>query len=414
MNYGFSFCDAKKDNFFRQHVDESKTGLEKKRKKFILRFLRSIFGLKEESSPPSVIITGGGTGGHLFPGIAIAESIIEKEKNTRILFVSSGNAFERAVLSEKGFSLKAIDVEGIKGRGVMAKLKSLFKIPKAFMASIAILKEFQPVIVIGMGSYSSGPVVLAARVMGIQIVLHEQNLRPGITNRLLSRIADRIYVSFHGTKMISNPEKLRIVGNPIRKEILKSIESSGEHKKDNENTMTIAVLGGSQGAHSINMAVIEALPYLTSGCNYYFIHQTGAKDEAVVKEAYKRWSIPGVVQSFFHDMAALYSQTDLLICRAGATTVAEVTSIGKSVIFIPYPFAADNHQVLNAKALVDGGAAEMITEDILSGKKLAERINALANDPERMDEMKRNSKMFGHPDAAEEIIKDIYNLIKGV
>jgi UDP-N-acetylglucosamine--N-acetylmuramyl-(pentapeptide) pyrophosphoryl-undecaprenol N-acetylglucosamine transferase len=418
MNYRLFFCDAKKDNFFLQHVDEKNTGFEKKRNKFILRFLRSIFGLKEELFPPSVLITGGGTGGHLFPGIAIAESLIEKDNNTRILFVSTGNAFEKAILSKKGFSLETIDVEGIKGRGVMAKLKSLFKIPKAFMASIAILKEFQPGIVIGMGGYSSGPVALAAWVMGIRIVLHEQNIRPGITNRLLSRIADRIYVSFHGTKMILNPEKLRIFGNPVRKEILESAGSLGEYENQlnqtSEKKMTIVVLGGSQGAHSINMAVIEALPYLAPGRNYHFIHQTGVADEATVAEAYKRWTVPGVVQPFFHDMAALYSQADLLICRAGATTVAEVTSIGKSVIFIPYPFAADNHQVLNAKALVDEGAAEMIKEDVLSGKKLAERINALEDDPVHMNEMKRNSKKLGHPDAAEEIIKDIYNLIKGV
>lgn len=376
------------------------------------------YGKKEERFSPLVLITGGGTGGHLFPGIAIAESLIEKDKNTGILFVSTGNPFEKEILSKKRFSLKAIDVEGIKGRGVMAKLKSLLKIPKAFMASIAILKEFQPAIVIGMGGYSSGPVALAAWVMGIRVVLHEQNIRPGITNRLLSRIADRIYVSFHGTKLISHPEKMRIVGNPVRKELLESAGVLNEHEKHLNQTgkkrMTIVILGGSQGAHSINMAVVEALPYLTSKDNYRFIHQTGVADEAIVKDAYERCSIPGVVQSFFHDMADLYRQADLLICRAGATTVAEVTSIGKSVIFIPYPYAADNHQVLNAKALADEGAAEMIEEKALSGKKLAERINVLAEDPGRMDEMKRNSKKFGHPDAAEEIIKDIYSLIKGV
>jgi len=209
-----------------------------------------------------------------------------------------------------------------------------------------------------------------------------------------------------------------MVGNPVRREILESVRplDDNENQLDHtgENRIAIVVLGGSQGAHSINMAVMEALPYLSQERNYHFIHQTGAADEAVVKDIYEKYGISGVVQSFFNDMASLYREADVLICRAGATTVAEVTSIGKSVIFIPYPFAADNHQVLNAKELVDEGAAEMITEDILTGQKLAERIDALAGNPKRINEMKRKSKKFGRPEAAKEIIQDVYTLLKGV
>lgn len=392
--------------------------MQKTRWKIIPMFLRSIFGVKEEKYPPAILIAGGGTGGHLFPGIAIAESLLEKDKNTRILFVSAGNDFEKAVLSEKGFSLKAIDVQGIKGRGPVAKLKSLFKIPKAIVRSISIIKDFRPCLVMGMGSYSSGPVAIAAWILGVGIVLHEQNLRPGITNRMLSRIADRIYVSFPGTSAILDTDKSRMVGNPVRREILETARAlSGNDKHSNHSggkPMTIVILGGSQGAHSINEAVMEALPYLSRKREYRFIHQTGKADEAVVRETYQRFGISGTVQAFFHDMASLYSEADLLICRAGATTVAEVTSIGKGVIFIPYPFAADNHQVLNAKALVDEGAAEIILEAALSGEKLAETIDTLAGEPERIHVMEKKSRMFGRPDAAEEIIKDVYTLIQGV
>ena len=377
-------------------------------------FLRVLFGIREDKNPPAILIAGGGTGGHLFPGIAIAESLLEKDPNTRILFVSRGNDFEKAVLSEKGFHLETIRVEGIKGRGIMAKVRSLLKIPGAVMTSIFILKRFRPCLVIGMGSYSSGPVALAAWMMGIDIVLHEQNIRPGITNRMLSRLADRIYVSFQGTQTI-DPAKVRMLGNPVRREIRtagKSLNESLEAAR-RERLINIVVLGGSQGAHSINTAVVEALPYLAQEGGYRFIHQTGKADEATVREAYAAAGIAAEVKSFFYDMAQLYIEADLLVCRAGATTVAEVTSIGKGAIFIPYPYAADNHQVLNAQALVDEGAAEIILEDDLSGAVLAEKIRMLSRNPERIREMNRKSKMFGRPEAAAEITTDIYTLIEG-
>lgn len=377
--------------------------------------LRMLFGIREEKNPPAILIAGGGTGGHLFPGIAIAESLLEKDPKTRILFVSTGNDFEKAVLSEKGFTLEAIRVEGIKGRGIMAKVRSLLKIPGAVMASIFILKRFRPCLVIGVGSYSSGPVALAAWMMGIPVVLHEQNIRPGITNRMLSRIADRIYVSFQGTQTVMDPGKIRMLGNPVRREIRNAGKALAENlqpsRSGDPELMTIAVLGGSQGAHRINTAVIEALPHLVQDGGYRFIHQTGRADEAIVREAYAKAGIAAEVGAFFHDMAQLYTDADLLICRAGATTVAEVTSIGKGAIFIPYPYAADNHQVLNAQALVDEGAAELILEDDLSGALLAQTIRTLVRESGRIAEMNRKARTFGRPEAAAEIAADVYSLI---
>ena len=401
-----------------QYFSYSGTGRRKNLKSIPARITRFLFGKKEIVSPFNILIAGGGTGGHLFPGIAIAESLMERDQNNRLLFVNTGNRFERSVLSMKGFDLETITAEGIKGRGLWMKLKSASKLPKGIFESILILKKFKPDLVIGMGGYSSGPVVLAAWMMGTKIVLHEQNLKPGITNRILFYLADRIYVSFFATANGFNPAKVRVTGNPVRRAILASPalpEETDEHAaRTDRRKFTVLVLGGSQGAHSINMAVIDTLKHLNPKRNYHFIHQTGIADEKMVKDSYMMCGISGTVRPFFHDMADLYSKADLIICRAGATTVAEVTSIGKGVIFIPYPFAADNHQVINAKALVDEEAAEMIQENDLSGELLSSRIETLASDPEQLKNMMEKSKLFGKPKAAGEIINDCYNLLTGV
>jgi UDP-N-acetylglucosamine--N-acetylmuramyl-(pentapeptide) pyrophosphoryl-undecaprenol N-acetylglucosamine transferase len=189
-------------------------------------------------------------------------------------------------------------------------------------------------------------------------------------------------------------------------------ENRQSERSGSQELMTIVVIGGSQGAHRINTAVMEALPHLAQEGGCRFIHQTGKADEAVVREAYAKAGIAADVGSFFHDMAQLYTGADLLICRAGATTVAEVTSIGKGAIFIPYPYAADNHQVLNAQALVDEGAAEIILEEDLSGAVLAEKIRMLSREPDRIREMNQKARMFGRPEAAAEIAADVYTLIE--
>lgn len=257
--------------------------------------------------------------------------------------------------------------------------------------------------------------------MGIKIVLHEQNILPGITNRILSGFADRIYVSFKDTRLerfrwlaTVEPEKVLVSGNPIRKEILRSTidqQDVGSADLLQKKPFTVLILGGSQGAHSINTAVLEAFEYLREKDKYFFVHQTGSTDEQDVKRAYVKSGISCMVKSFFDDMASQYHNADLVVCRAGATTVAEVAAIGKGVIFIPYPFAADNHQVLNAGSLENAGAAEMILQKDLSGKKLAERIEHYASSPGVLKGMASRAKSIGRSDAAEAIVNDCYRLI---
>ena len=361
-----------------------------------------------------IVIAGGGTGGHLFPGIAIAQEFMARNHKNGILFVGPGKPFEISVLAETGFAHKRITAEGIKRRGLWHQIMAISKIPKGVIESVLILKRFGPDLVVGVGGYAAGPLVMGAWLMGIKIILHEQNILPGMTNRILSRFADRIYVSFNDTKAGLNPRKVHFTGNPVRKEILqcaKSQKDAAIADSRNGRHFTILIIGGSQGAHSINMALLEALEHIEDKKKFFFVHQTGAQDETKVKGAYKRLGISCKVQAFFNDMARQYQKADLVICRAGATTVAEVTAIGKGVIFIPFPFAADDHQVLNARALEKAGAAEMILEKNLSGKVLAERIRFYASSPDTLQLMASRASDYGHVDAAALIVDDCYRLI---
>jgi len=361
-----------------------------------------------------VIIAGGGTGGHLFPGIAVAEEFIKRNENNRILFVSTGNTFEKTVLGKSGFELKQITVEGIKGRSFGNQFRSLMKTPLGILNALRIIHHFNPDLVFGVGSYSAGPVVLAAWFMRKKIVLHEQNILPGVTNRILGRIAHRIYISFRDTQAKFNPEKTILTGNPLRRSILECIKESDPPEMEKENkkkVFTVMIIGGSQGAHKINMAVMDALAVFGDKTEYHFIHQTGENDQVAVSEAYEKHNVSATVGSFFSNMKDLYQQTDLMICRAGATTVAEVTAIGKCAIFIPFPFAADNHQFLNAQALIKSGAADMIDESELNGKILAEKLDYFRSQPKILKTMAAAAKKFGKPDAAVHIVDACLELL---
>ena len=357
-----------------------------------------------------VMIAGGGTGGHLFPGLAIAQEFKSRNNNNHVVFISTGNTLERSVLSKTDFKLETIQAEGIKGRGLWKQFKSALKIPGGIIKSLRILKSHKPDLVLGLGSYSAGPVVIGAWILGTKIALHEQNILPGITNRILARFADRIFVSFTDTETRFSPQKTRLTGNPVRKELLN--HQTVDQKVDPES-FCVLIIGGSQGAHSINMAVMEALNHLANKEGLYFIHQTGTADEQMVAEAYRRLEIPATVQSFFRQMAPLYKQADLIICRAGATTVAEVTALGKAVIFIPFPFAADDHQTLNANTMAGQGAAEIIHEKDLHPGDLGQKIDYYASHPEALKAMSSKAAQLGHPDAARRIVDDCYDLVSG-
>ncbi len=364
--------------------------------------------------PLRVLVAGGGTGGHLFPGIALAGELISRDPNNRILFVGTGRPFERSALAAAGFEGRAIDVAGLKRRGFRNQAIALAKLPRALAASARIIRGFRPHLVIGVGGYSAGPVAAAARMASIPVVLHEQNMLPGVTNRTLTPLAKRIYVSFGATRIPGKyADRVRVFGNPVRAEVLEEgqRDRGTEGQRGNGLSLTVAVLGGSQGAHAVNMAMVEAAGLLKDRDRVRFIHQTGPNDAEAVAAGYREAGVSADVRPFFQDMGPVYAAADLIICRAGATTVAEVTALGKPAVFIPFPFAADDHQTLNARGPADAGGAELIPQEAATGGMLAHRIDYYADHPEALRRMADHSRRFGKPDAARRIVADIYQLL---
>ena len=359
-----------------------------------------------------IAFAGGGTGGHLFPGIAIAQEFIRRDPDVQVLFIGTGKPIEVSVLEAHGFPRKQISSEGIKGRTWWQKMRSISKLPIGLLTSLYLLWRFHPNLVVGLGGYSAAPVVAAAWLLRKKIVLQEQNTVAGITNRMLAPLAHRIYISFQQTSSFFKEDMVRLTGNPIRESLISSVENAHQMERKND-LFTILILGGSQGAHRINMAVTEALTALKEKNRFHFIPQTGTQDETFVAESYQANHVSAEVRAFFQDMASPLGNADLVICRAGATTVAEITALGLAAIFIPFPFAADNHQVLNAQELEAEGAAEMILESDLDGKALAERIAYYASHPDAIRRMANKSKNRGRPGAAGDIVDDCYDLIMG-
>ena len=352
------------------------------------------------------VIAGGGTGGHLFPGMAIAEAFIEREMGNEVLFIGTERGIEARVLAGGKFPLKMIQAKPIKGRSLLGKLKAIWSLPMAVSEACSILKEDQPQIVLGVGGYASGPTLLAASLLGMKRAIHEQNVIPGMTNRILKWFSQQIFVSFEETKKYFPERKTFVTGNPIRKEILK-----GRERKKGDR-FTLLIFGGSAGAHRINKAMMEALdPLREVKPSLKFIHQTGRDDLDFISKGYQEKGFDALVKPFFDDMATYYQRADLVICRSGASTVSELAVCGKAAILIPYPYAAHQHQLMNAQKLVELGAARMIVDDALSGPLLAQTILHLYFHPEEREKMEDKIQRVGRPRAAEEIVDRCYALV---
>ncbi|MDO9558526.1 MAG: undecaprenyldiphospho-muramoylpentapeptide beta-N-acetylglucosaminyltransferase [Syntrophales bacterium] len=356
-----------------------------------------------------MIIAGGGTGGHLFPGIAIAEEFLRRNRGDRILFVGTNKGIEKRVLESLGFSLQTIDVEGIKGKGWMKSLAAILRIPISLIQSLRIVRGFSPELVIGVGGYASGPVVFVARLLGIRAAIAEQNALPGLTNRILGKVVDRVFVSFAQTGQWFHARKVMVSGNPIRH----GFAAEMKQPKEQNRPFTLLVFGGSQGAHAVNRAMLEALDDLGPVKEHLrIIHQTGGKDLDVVAHAYRAKGVTADVLPFIMDMAAAYQTADLLVCRAGATSIAEITAAGKAAILIPFPAAVEDHQTKNAEVLVQADAAEMIPEKELTGARLAAAIKRYYESPQLLREMEIRSAGMGNIRAAEDIVDACLALVQ--
>jgi UDP-N-acetylglucosamine--N-acetylmuramyl-(pentapeptide) pyrophosphoryl-undecaprenol N-acetylglucosamine transferase len=355
-----------------------------------------------------VVIAGGGTGGHLFPGIAIAEEFIKRDKQTEVLFIGTQKGIESKLLGHVGYELRTIDVEGIKGRGGKALVKGAYQIPQSMLQSRRILKQFRPQIVIGVGGYASGPAVLAAYFMGIPTAIAEQNAVPGITNRILGKFADKVFVTYAQTAASFSRSKVLLSGNPVRA----AFTGARSLQKKEKDFRHLLIFGGSQGAMAINKSVVEMLPKLQKmKIKVGVMHQTGAREVESVRAAYARYGIQADVTPFIVDMADAYRKADLIICRAGATSLAEITAAGKAPILIPFPWATNDHQTKNAQALAAAGAAIMISEKDLNGNKLFEVVEELLGDPKKLQLMEENSANLGNLNAAATIVDACLKLV---
>jgi len=348
-----------------------------------------------------LLIAGGGTGGHLFPGVAIAEELRAREPDAAIKFVGTRRGIEARVLPDLGWELELIEVSGLKTVGAAGAIKGMFRLPRAYWQARRIVKAFSPDAVIGVGGYASGPVVLAARLRGIPTAICEQNSIPGLTNKLLGKLVRSVFLSFDESRRFFNPKKIVMSGNPVRRDLLQNLLAAGTEA---HSAVNVLVVGGSQGAVAVNELASKALVTLAKEATLAITHQTGEKDLDATAARYREAGVTADTRAFIKDMAAAYQQADLIIGRAGATTVAELAIAGKPAVFIPYPFAADNHQELNAREMADKGAALMFRQAELTPEKLADALRPLLTDAARRAEMGAAMKSLAKPGAAAAVI----------
>ena len=356
----------------------------------------------------SIIIAGGGTGGHLFPGVAVGKELSNRFKDAEILFVTGGRNIESRVLSNTGFRQDSINVEGIKGRGLKA-LWAVLKLPYSLIQSFQKINRLSPDLVLGVGGYSSGPVVLAAWLMKIPTAIHEQNSYPGFANRVLCRIADRVFISFEDSRKFFPSGPILLTGNPVRKEFLEKREP-GEKKIEE---FTILVTGGSQGAKAINKAFVKALEILKQkGKEPRVIHHTGQEDVDRVMAEYRDKGLTGDITPFIEDMREAYDKADIFIGRAGAGTIFELAALGKPSILIPYPNSPNRHQESNAMALASVGGAEIVYQDKLAeGRVLADLLIRYMEDRPALIKMGGMAETIARPDATRIIANELCEMM---
>lgn len=357
-----------------------------------------------------IVLAGGGTGGHLFPGLAVAREFIRRDKSRSAVVVGTGRAVERRAVAGTGYQLRLLAARPLRGVDVKEQALSLASIPIALAQSAALMAQLHPAVVVGLGGYASGPVVMAAAGSLIPTALMEQNAIPGSTNRILGRMrmVRRAYLTFEAGSQYFSPRAVRVLGNPVRRGLIGVVNSPLASKP-----RSVLVLGGSQGAQRLNLNVPEALALAGAGHkNVRITHQSGDAMAEAVKRRYDDLGLHARVVPFIDDMAAAYRDASLVVSRAGATTLAELAVVGRPSILVPYPFAIDDHQRKNSLELERAGAAVVVNDFEATADRLAHLlVKLLFNDGERLEAMAAAAKRLGRPDATQRVVDDLEELI---
>jgi UDP-N-acetylglucosamine--N-acetylmuramyl-(pentapeptide) pyrophosphoryl-undecaprenol N-acetylglucosamine transferase len=346
-----------------------------------------------------LLLAASGTGGHLFPGIAVAEAA-RRGVGAEVLFVGTAGGMEKEVIPRLGFPLRLIPAEQLRGRSWWGVARALWAALRGVKAAWRVVREFAPDLIFSIGGYASGPIVLAGWVRRVPCVLLEPNVIPGLTNRLLGRFATRVCVGFPRTAHSFPPLKAVYTGNPVRW----SGPAPQGQAPPAAGEFTLLIFGGSAGARRLNQILPQALARV--GGDLRVIHQTGKADYAEVKAAYDRLGIAATVTPFIDNMHEVYTAADLVVCRAGATTLAELTTLGKPAILIPYPYAVDDHQRANAEVLVEAGAAHMLLDAELTPERVSRVLHDLTTNHQQLDAMARAAAALGRPDATAAVVRE--------
>jgi UDP-N-acetylglucosamine--N-acetylmuramyl-(pentapeptide) pyrophosphoryl-undecaprenol N-acetylglucosamine transferase len=353
-----------------------------------------------------VILAGGGTGGHVIPALAIAQQL-KKEFSAEVLFIGTPRGMENRLVPAAGFELKVVRVGALNRVSLATRLRTLSDLPRAVWSAARMLADFRADVVIGVGGYASGPAMAAAILKRIPTIAFEPNVVPGFANRTIARRVTMAAVQFEQTGKFFR--KYQVTGVPVRPAFFEIAPRAA-----NATPPTLLIFGGSQGAHAINAAAIAAWPVLRAKMpGLHIIHQTGERDYNEARAAYESSGIDAEVSPFITDMPAIFERADALVCRAGASTVGEVTAAGKPAVFIPFPRAADDHQKVNAQALVDAGAAVLLEESSLTPDRLAETVASLFSNRRQLEQMGEAAKKLSHPNAAQDVARMAAELARG-
>lgn len=354
-----------------------------------------------------IVVSGGGTGGHIYPALSLIKEIKKQEANAEVLYIGSKDGLEAELVPRENIRFETIQISGFKRKLSFDNVKTMIRFLKGVSKAKRMIKEFQPDVVVGTGGYVCAPVVYSAAKLGIPTAIHEQNSIPGLTNKFLSRYVQKVVTSFEEAGHYFPKEKTVLLGNPRAQEVV-HIDEANSHQEFEliKGKKTVLIVGGSRGARPINDAFIEALPEV-SKLDYQFIYVTGQVHFDKVMNEVKKVGNPAnvIVKSFIHQMPQVLSSVDLIVCRAGATTLAEITALGLPSILIPSPYVTNNHQEKNARALSEKGATILRLERDMNAKTLIKDITAIFSEPGRWQEMHEKAMSLGMPDAATEFYR---------